>query len=199
MRRAIRIVPILVLSPATFADVVVFENDYNGFLEAVGVVNVIDFDTLPNGEPTEVSVELTEDFNYDEQGVHFSAPIPYPFCAGNPSSGFGLRVEGGTEESWIITELITPAQAVGGFFGGFTELCTFDELGDQIACVSYSEPGGPNFVGIVSDIPIHSATLGDGDESETISSFVFAPVPEPGTVILVASGLVFMARRRRRS
>jgi len=94
-------------------------------------LSLIDFETLPDGQPSMAGVDITEDFNYDDQGVHFSAPFPYPFIEGNPVDGFGLGVSA-NEETWIIADLITPAYAVGAFFPGGTNLCVFDQLGSEM-------------------------------------------------------------------
>ena len=178
-------------------DVLTFENDYDGFVQEAGPLSLIDFETLPDGEPSMGGEDITEDFNYDAQGVHFSAPFPYPYIAGNPIGGFRLRVFA-EEDSWIIADLITPAYAVGAFFPGGTTLCAFDEFGSELACVGYFEPGSGNFVGIVSTDPIHSATFSQGGISETIGSFLFSPVPEPGTLVLIGSGALLLGRRGAR-
>jgi len=181
-----------------YSDVLTFENDYQGFVAAAGPLSFIDFETLPDGSPSMSGVEITEDFNYDAQGAHFSAPFPYPFIGGNPNTGFDLRVVHTFEDVWIIGDLTTPAYAVGAFFPGTTELCAFDEVGSEIACVIYSEPGSGNFVGIVSTDPIHSTTFSRGTNAEAIESFVFSPVPEPGTLVLIASGALLLGRRGAR-
>ena len=50
-----------------------FVEDFEGFVEAAGPgLLEIDFETLPDGSPSEASVEITKDFNYDGQGVFFS-------------------------------------------------------------------------------------------------------------------------------
>jgi len=197
-RTVVLIVPILLLGAATRADVLTFENDYAGFVEAAGPLSEIDFETMPDGQPTEVTVELTEDFNYDDEGVHFSAPYPYPFFAGNPWTGLQLWVEQNGQDTWIIADLVAPATAVGAFFPGSTELCVFDSAGTEIACEFFSDPGEGNFIGMVSDVPIHSATFASGADIEAIDGFVFSPVPEPGTLVLLASGLALTVRRKRR-
>jgi len=178
------------------ADVQTFENDYDGFVEAAGPLSVIDFETLPNGEPSVAGVEITEDFNYDAQGAHFSAPFPYPHISGG--SSFSLSTfEPLEDHTWLIAELITPANAVGAFYGGTTLLCAYDAGGEELGCAFYSEPGGPNFVGIVSDLPIHSVIFDSGGISESISDFEFSPVSEPGTLALLTSGVILATRRRR--
>ena len=178
-------------------DVLTFENDYDGFVQEAGPLSLIDFETLPDGEPSRPSVEITEDFNYDAQGVHFSAPFPYPFITGNPDTGFSLTVFA-EEDTWIIADLIIPAYAVGAFFGGGTNLCAFDQFGSELACVGYSEFGPGNFVGIVSTDPIYSATFSEGTAIESIQSFLFSPVPEPGTLVLIGSGALLLGRRGAR-
>jgi len=179
---------ICICAGSAVGDVQTFENDYDGFVEAAGPLSVIDFETLPNGEPSVAGVEITEDFNYDMQGAHFAAPTPYPVIAGN--SPFGLLAFNSSEDTWIIAELTTPAFAVGGFYGGTTLLCAYDESGEELGCVFYSDPGELNFVGIVSDVPIHSAIFDRDSNLAAIEDFRFSPVPEPGTLALLASSAV---------
>jgi len=189
---------VALLSVATArADVLTFENDYDGFVEAAGSLSMIDFETLPDGEPSMAGVEITDEFNYDDQGVHFSSPFRYPLISGNDNTGFRLATFEDGEDTWIIASLVSPGLAVGAFFPGYTELCAFDGNGDEIACVQFSGAGDGFFVGIVSDDPIHSATFSEGGEIEVINSFVFTPVPEPGTIVLLASGGALTIRRRR--
>ena len=57
---------------AAWADPILFINDYEGFAEAAGDVQTIDFETLPDGSPTMGAEEITPDFNYTAQGVTFS-------------------------------------------------------------------------------------------------------------------------------
>ena len=75
------------------ADVVSF-TDYDAFVAAVGEVRIIDFDTLPDGSPSYSSAPITPEFNYEDQGVVFSAPIDALFITGNSGSGFGLTSDG---------------------------------------------------------------------------------------------------------
>jgi len=190
---------VLGASRTGFADVTVFENDYDGFLEAVGAVNVIDFDTLPNGEPSMPGVEITDEFNYDAQGVHFSAPIGIPEIGGNQISGFDLGVQAGPlDMTWLIADLVEPGLAVGVTFGGHTTLSIYDLSDQLIAEHEFVGGGGPFFIGFVSDIPIGYATADRNSNVEAIGDFVFAPVPEPGTLALLASGVLLVMRRRPR-
>jgi len=196
MKRCLLFVIVLACEGPAQADTQTFENDYDGFVGAAGLLSMINFETLPDGSPSMVGVEITEDLNYDDQGVHFSAPFPYPFIAGN--GPYGLDVFENDQDTWIIANLVTPAYAVGGFYPGSTTLCAYD--GDQalVGCVEYIESGGGNFVGIVSDTPIHSATFSSGGNSETIESFVFSPVPEPGTICLIGAGLAMLLHGKPR-
>jgi len=198
MRLTIAISFALVLVVPAQADVLTFENDYEGFVEAAGPLSVIDFETLPNGEPSYAGVEITEDFNYDAQGAHFSAPFPYPKIGG--TFAFDLRTfEPLEDHTWLTADLTTPAYAVGAFFAGTTLLCAYDVNGEQLGCAFYSEPGGPNFVGIVSDVPIYSAIFDRGTTLASISDFEFSPVPEPSSLALLVSGVALVVRRRRQA
>jgi len=197
MQRLIVLALCLLLVDPALGDVQTFQNDYDGFVQAAGPLSAIDFNFLPNGEPSMGGEDLTEDFNYDAQGVHFSALMSDPYIAGNPIDGFGLSVT--EDDATLVADLVIPAYAVGAFFPGGTTLCAYDQLGAEIACVGYAEPGSGKFVGIVSTDPIFSTTFSEGTFSEAIESFVFSPVPEPGTLALLASAAALMVRRRRRA
>jgi len=191
--------PLVIGIVRVHADVVTFENDYDGFVEAAGPLSVIDFETLPDGSPSMSGVELTDDFNYDTQGIHFDAPLSNPYIAGNAETGFGLVTTENVEDTWIIGDFITPGQAIGGFFPGSTELCAFDAKDQELACVSASTaPGIPGFVGIVSDVPIHGFTFGSGTSTEGIHSVEFSPIPEPGALVLIGSSAFLLLRRGAR-
>ncbi len=97
------------------------------------------------------------------------------------------------QRNGIIADLVTPASAVGVFFPGHTTLSAFDLDGDPIVSISGVAP----FVGIVSDVPI-SRVVGDrGSSGQIWQSFLFVPIPEPATlVLLLAAGAVTLARRR---
>jgi len=189
---------LLFVAPA-LGDAQTFPNDFDGFVQVAGPLSAIDFNILPDGQPSMGGEELTDDFNYDSQGVHFSALMSNPYIAGNLDDGFGLSVT--EDDATIVADLITPAYAVGAFFPGGTELCVFDQLGlgAELGCTSYFEPGSGNFVGIVSTDPIWSATFNSGQIAEGIESFVFSPVPEPGTCVLFATAAALLVRRKRRT
>jgi len=180
------------------AQVTLYEDDYEGFLDDAGGVSTIDFETLPNGEPSEPGVEITEDFNYDLQGAHFSAPAGTPVIAGNPETGFDLFVID-SEDTWLIGDLSTPATALGIFFHGTTTLSIFGEDDTLLGEHTFGGCCESRFIGFVSDLPIAYATMDSGSNTETIDSFILAPVPEPGTLVLVSlAGSALLSRRRRR-
>ncbi len=187
------------------ADVVAFVHDYEGWLEAVGgVANEIDFETLPDGSPSEEWVEITEDFNYTDQGVTFS------LWDGGPSPGYALTighelVTGFSLRAWsfdptsggIQADLVVPGSAVGVFFSGFTTFSVFDENGASLWSETVVGPDLVNFIGVVSDESIAFTTHYRGGRAELIQSYVFAPVPEPASGCLLMVGLLAMLRRRR--
>jgi len=196
MHKYIVLVGLTCLALPAYGDVQTFENDYAGFVQAAGPLSMIDFNTLPDGNPSMGGEEITEAFNYDDQVVHFSAPFPYPVIGGN--GPYDLRVSENDVDTWIIADAVIPASAIGAFFPGGTTLCAYDDSDALIACVEYGDSGGGLFVGIVSDTPIHSATFSSGNSFEAIESFVFSPVPEPGTMSLIGGGLVMLLGRGKR-
>jgi len=184
---------------AAWADPILFVNDYEGFVEAAGDVQTIDFETLPDGSPSIPGTEITPDFNYTDQGVAFSPAVPRLWILGSPG-GFYLDADSypSFERNWMIADLVIPAWAVGIFFPSSTSLSVFDENDALIASASYQGGGSGKFLGIVSDLPIVSAIGDKGSSSQVFESFVFAPIPEPTTVMLLTLGAVMVIRRRHR-
>ena len=179
--------------------VISFLNDYEGWLKAAGgVAQEIDFETLPNGNPSQAGFPITEHFNYTDQGVTFSS-VPTDIdvlliIVGNDVGGFGLAAFGNSLEVGIVSTFVEPAFAAGVFFPGITTFSIFSEdgvlLGEEMGS-KYPDPEG--FVGFVSDIPI-AYTLNTRDSTqEAIISYVFVPIPEPTTCTLFC--LAFAIRR----
>lgn len=77
---------VLIQPAIAYADLVPFINDYPGFVQAAGVVSVIDFETRPDGLPWNGNEIINDSFNYDAQGVHFSAPLGNLMIGGNEIS-----------------------------------------------------------------------------------------------------------------
>ncbi len=175
--------------------------DLVAFLEAAGDVQEIDFETLPDGSPSFSNAEITPDFNYTDQGVEFFSPEPWLFTTGNPVTGFNLKagnIHGsGGPRNWIIADLVEPALAVGILFSGSTRLSIFGAADHKLIATGDFGGGGLGlFAGFVSETPIGFATVDGGIEVESINSFLFVPIPEPATFLLLASGSVILFRRR---
>src|SRR5262245_58047669 len=114
------------------AQVETFRNDYTGFVNAVGPLSSIDFETLPDGTPSagHAGTLITSTFNYDAYGAHFSSPIDTPYIAGNSTTGFDLRtLVNNFQRTWLDINLSTPLPAAGIFFPGGTTLYAYDSAG----------------------------------------------------------------------
>ena len=184
------------------ADPILFVNDYEGFVEAAGDVQTIDFETLPDGSPSEFGVEITPEFNYTDQGVTFFSQAPRLMIVGSEETGFDLGAypeqSNDPTRNWIIAEPVEPALALGYFFGGHSTLSAFDSEGALIETVTFAAGGPGLFLGIVVDSEIAWATADDGDNTASIDSFLFTPISEPATLILLTLGAVMVIRRRHR-
>ena len=117
--------------------VISFVNDYEGWLKAAGgVAQQIDFETLPDGSPSQAGVLITDEFNYTDQGVTFSRTPPevegFLFIGGNPIGGFNLGVEAAAFGAGIISDLVEPAFAAGVFFPGDSTFSVFDVWGNLL-------------------------------------------------------------------
>jgi hypothetical protein len=186
-------------SPARAGPVTTF-TDIEAFLAAAGDVQEIDFETLPDGSPSFSGALITPEFNYTNQGVEFFPHSPILQIVGNPISGFGLSagVDGsGGPRNWMIAELVTPATAIGVFFPGHTSVSILDESGALLALEEFGYGEMEPFAGFLSDVPIGSMIVDRGIELQTIHSFLFAPIPDPTTLVLLGTGGVFILGRRR--
>lgn len=163
-----------------------------------GGLRLIDFERLPDGAPSYSGAQITANFNYTEQGVSFSAPFG-PLTIGGTLGSYDLRAFDSDQlvREWIDASILRPTAAVGIHFGGGTTLYAADVTGAEIARVSFSAPGGPWFLGIVSQIPIATARVDRGSNSEAIGTFIFNPTPEPMTGALLALGAMAARQRRR--
>ena len=180
--------------PSARAGIVTF-TDLDAFLAAAGDVHEINFETFPNGSPSVGGTYLTPEFNYTDQGVTFSSPNDAPAIVGGDGY-FILRVGGPSEQrNWIIMDFTTPAFAVGIVYPGGTELSVFDANGNLIGSAVDPGPGTERFLGFLSDQPITRAIADRGGSTEVIDSFLFTPVPEPGTALLLAVGAAALLRR----
>ncbi len=178
---------VVLLAARSQAEVITFLDDFEGFLEAAGDVQVIDFETLPDGSPSVAGTLITPDFNYTDQGVTFTVPVPSLYIAGNEVNGFGLyaQEDEDTELTEIVSDLVTPASAVGVDFPGFTTLLAYDEQGELIASEYFGGPGG-HFIGLVSDTPIAYTVNTRYAPAEYLHAYYFTPVPEPASGLILA-------------
>jgi len=161
---------------------------------------ILDFETLPNGQPSVSGTQITPSFNYTELGVTFSAPAGTPIIGG-PASNHDLRVfaPSPTQHTWLQAELAHPSFGVGIYFNGTTTLTAFGLSDNFIASQSYGASGGPWFIGIYSEIPIGYMTADRGSDLAIINDFVFSLIPEPTSVFLLMGGTVAgLAKRRGR-
>src|SRR5262245_5892618 len=84
----------------------VFLNDYAGFVAAAGPLSTIDFETLPDGTPSIAGMQITDSFNYDLQGAHFTSPLSVPRITGSQTNGFKLSsIEFLPQLTWIDASL----------------------------------------------------------------------------------------------
>ncbi|MBU0718488.1 MAG: PEP-CTERM sorting domain-containing protein [Planctomycetes bacterium] len=185
-------------SAAQAGEVLTFLNDYEGFLEAAGDVQTIDFETLPDGSPSYAGADITPDFNYTSQGVAFSSPFPTLEIRGNETFGYGLAADcyPFCDHTWIVGDLVIPAFAVGTFIPSAGTLSIFDAKGELLASENYGAVDDV-FIGFLSRTPIESATVEKTGDHAFADSFHFSPVPEPGAVSLFGLGLVVLFGRRR--
>lgn len=192
-----------VCSQLAHGDVQTFINDYAGFAAAAGPLSVIDFETQPNGQPSQPGVQITSAYNYDAYGVHFSAANVTPILAGNPVTGFDLRATMPTplpsSRTWIVADPLLPAYAVGARYGGNSYLYAYDAQGLLIDYAYYSQPGNNNFLGIVSDVPIDYVIFDRLTWVASINDFHFAAIPEPASaaLLLLAFGSIRAKPRRK--
>ncbi len=186
----------LTLSGTARAGYVTF-TDVNKFRAAAGIIHEINFELLPDGSPSVDDTPITPEFNYTDQGVTFSSPFPELSVAGEPGY-FALDSQFAetTGRNWIIADLVTPATAVGIFVPGNTTLSVFDSDDLLIGSASLGGTGGGLFLGIVSDVPIARAIEDRGSSGEIMESFLFTPIPEPTTLLLLFAGSAGVFARR---
>lgn len=162
-------------------------------------LRIIDFETLPNGHPAQGGEFLTPEFNYTSLGVAFSAAIGQPQITA-PAGFRGLQAFTSIPfaHNWLIGDFPYPTPGVGIYFPGHTTLTAFDASGSIIASQAYGASGGPWFIGIVSEIPIARVTIDRNSNAEVINDFIFSPVPEPASVLLLGLCMLLTKRFRRR-
>ncbi len=138
-------------------------------------------------------------------GVSFALTGSGHTGAGISSGVFNDRLVPGSTTTWTF------AVPIYGFGGRWDLRPGGPGLGIDVFANGLSVFAGPSidenfagqFWGFTSDTPftmVRLQTDGQGGSAETynLDNMVFAPVPEPGTMLLVGSGLVGLALKRRR-
>ena len=181
-----------------------FINDFAGFDAATGPLATIDFETLPDGQPSVAGTTIDEGFNYEAQGAKFyGLPIPIfepsgdLIIAGNPETGFSLRAIGGVgDQMGIRIDYLAPMIATGIFFPDGTELAILDDNDNVIDKASFEGSGSGFFMGFISIFrPISHAIVSRRSESQDIQRLVFGspnevPVLNPGDDQMGAEGIL---------
>lgn len=202
---AAAIVSVIAVGSAS-ASIQVFHTDEE-YLLAAGTAHVINFVEQPDGLPSVDGVSITPDFNYGSAGARFAAGRGDLFLAADDQAGFVLRATvSSPEETWIDGELSTPSTAVAILYGDATTLSVFDIHGMLIGTAIPEESGftlprhdDEGFLGIVSDVPIASVRISRGLDHEEIAAFLYTPIPEPASSILIVIGMTVFHSARRKS
>jgi len=161
-------------------------------------INIITFETLPNGQPSVSGTQITPSFNYTSWGVTFTAPLGTPTIGGFGPGNHDLFVSASNPlaHTWLRADLAHPSSGVGIYFYGPNQLSAYDSRGSLIASDFLNVSGGPWFIGIVSEIPISYVTADRGGSTAAISDFIFSPIPEPATILVLSIGTALGMRRR---
>jgi len=177
----------------------------NGFFVPGDTGALINFETLPNGNPSQGGVNITPAFNYVLQGALFSSPFPSLKIVGNSQIGFALEAftSSPIAHNWITAELSQPEKGVGVWVVDHTTLFAFDSQGALITNVSFQGSSQRYFLGIKSNIPIARAVIDYNSNIAAIDDFtmVHIPVPEPASaalLLLVAVPILFRRSTRKR-
>ena len=178
-----------------FVCTVTSASDFGSLMHGIPT-QFIDFETLPNGQPSVGGTQITPSFNYTNLGVTFSAPVGTPIIGG-PANDHDLRVQVlfPPTRTWLSADFANPSFGVGIYFDGSTTMTAFDSAGAMIATQSYGASGGPWFIGIYSELPIDYIIVDRGGSTAFINDFIFSPIPEPATLALLALAAAFSRRR----
>jgi hypothetical protein len=182
------------------------------FYSAVSAVLVDDFESFAPKDVT-MPVLVSNGITY----IPLAGPVPNIAVASPGYTNFGAGVNPTTTsiltssgDEDFIGVFSAPALAVGFdvYLNGLGPASATFFSGDTVLG-SVLFPGGDNqqFAGILSDIPVTSfrwtstngAQLNTGIDDVVLGGPAVQAVPEPATMLLVGSGLVAVARRRRRA
>jgi hypothetical protein len=206
----------LVLLGATHpaqASVVTFTSEA-AFVTAAGAGTVIDFDTDSGGNPIPDGAAIST--QYSSEGVAFQpfnggspiARVLFPRSSPNDLQAVPTTAGGGGFEADFSPNVSAVGLWVGDLQGpdfGNSLFEVLDAHGASLGSFNLFDQVGDGsfkylFFGVVSDTPIAALRVSVGAlDYVTFDDLRFSnPVPEPGTLLLLASGgSVLMARRRK--
>jgi len=223
---AIAIVALICLAPARSEATAVTFTNLALFQAAAGATVLEDFTaaapfnaTGAFGPTAYTGFSLTGNGNGNQIGVHSAAlggvlqpPLPASF-AGQQFFGWASATGGPGTIGTLTFTFVNPIKAFG--FDWFNT-DTNDRYKVTVLGVDYSDPpfstipaqgvAATGFFGIVSDTPFTTLTISNVIFSGNITDEGFdnvrtsaAPVPEPATLLLVATGSLMAIRRKRTS
>jgi hypothetical protein len=179
----------LIASGAASADVAQFQNDKEGWVDAVGEFTTIDFTGFP--EFTWITDQ------YAHLGAHFvdGADQIQHYEEGYPEDGWGI--DGNAEVRITFDEHI---HAIAVDFPG---TLTFQLYDDGVLIFTSDWFGGTNpghFGGVISDDGFDEVRITDpiGGNVNIDDIHFGPPIPAPGSIVGVAA-LALLARRRQRT
>jgi hypothetical protein len=159
-----------------------------------------DFNSFTTGVSYEFSPVDVGDFNVSVNGQTFDnihnvgQPTTSNDVNGTPQINAATGYTGGTTLAFDF-----PILAFGADWDGVSDNRT---TSIQVAGVGLSIPNlEPGFFGFVADEMFSSAQLiltSGGSDGFAIDNAVYSPIPIPGTILLLGSGLVFLAGLRRK-
>jgi hypothetical protein len=188
--KVVTAVTFLLASAGVRAGVVTY-HDIDAFREAAGDLVEIDFDTLPDGSPSPdfTTVDLTPEFNYTDWGVTFSSPVPRLYIVGSTGHALVAISNKSSIRNWIEADFEPPVYALGVMTLAPVAIFGLDNS-------FLGEFGSAGFIGMISEEPIDLAVIDTNDDGVNVSGFLFRPVPEPASLLLLIAGAFAVARRR---
>jgi hypothetical protein len=173
---------LLTSPPAARAETTSYVNDFTSWQVAATSHTTIDFETLPDGNPSISGTAITPAFNYTTQNATFvglcDGDCTYfeMIITGNPVSGFGLSAWGEfTDVVAIRADIVEPVTAVGTLFPGNTTFSAYNDNNQLLRTETFSGSGEDFFIGFVSDEAIAYTIQTRGSDSECCEEYLIGP------------------------